>query len=335
MMPPMQTETTLLNLLADGETHSGAQLARTLGVSRNAVWKRIRNMSDKGLGVRAVPGAGYRLDAPLELLSKTAILDALPSGAPARDADLVILDEVDSTNDFLQRTADAEQRGHRICMAEYQTGGRGRHGRAWHSPFGRNIYLSVSRAIDLGPDAMSGIGLAAATAIVKALEACGLDGAGLKWPNDILYRGRKLAGLLIEFHGEHHGRSRLVVGVGVNVAMSEDADRHIDQPWTDLATALGRMPERNTLAAKLIHELTFMIDTFTHHGLKPFIGPWTAYDLIRDQAVRVESPWRTLTGIARGIDDRGALLIETEDGVQAILSGDVRLRHEHMETLND
>ncbi|MBI1196202.1 MAG: bifunctional biotin--[acetyl-CoA-carboxylase] ligase/biotin operon repressor BirA [Gammaproteobacteria bacterium] len=335
MMPPMQTESTLLNLLADGETHSGAQLARDLGVSRNAIWKRIRTMTDKGLGIRAVPGAGYRLDAPLELLSRSAILDALPAGSPARKADLVILDEVDSTNDFLLRSAGSEHRGDRICMAEYQTGGRGRQGRTWHSPFGRNIYLSISRAVELGPDAMSGIGLAAATAIVKTLEACGLDGAGLKWPNDILYRGRKLAGLLIEFHGEHHGRSRLVIGAGVNVAMDEDAGRHIDQPWTDLCTVLGGMPERNPLAARLIHELTLMVDTFTHDGLKPFLESWAGYDLTRDKTVRVESPWRTLSGIARGIDDRGALLVETGDGIQHVLSGDVRLRQEQPETMND
>lgn len=335
MMPSMQTETTLLNLLSDGKTHSGAQLARDLGISRNAVWKRIRSMCEKGLGVRAVAGAGYRLDAPLELLSESAIIEGLPDGSPARNADLVILDAVDSTNDFLLRTGDAEHQGDRICLAEHQTGGRGRQGRTWHSPFGRNIYLSMSRAIDLGPDALSGIGLAAATAILAALEHRGLHGAGLKWPNDILYGDRKLAGLLIDLRGEHYGRSQLVIGVGINIAMDEDADRHIDQRWTDMRSALGYLPERNPLAASLIHELVLMLDTFTRDGLKPFLERWAAYDLTRDKPVRVESPWRTLSGIARGIDDHGALLVETGDGIQHVLSGDVRLRQEQLEPLND
>jgi len=332
----MQTETTLLGLLADGETHSGAQLAAVLGVSRNAVWKRLRSMADKGLYIHAMPGSGYRLDAPLELLSRDAILDALPTDSPARSADLVTLDEVDSTNDFLLRATKPKTHIDRICMAEYQTGGRGRQGRNWHSPFGRNIYLSLSRSLALGPDAMSGIGLAAAVSIVRALEeSCGLHDAGLKWPNDILHQDRKLAGLLIELHGENHGHSQLVIGIGINVAMANDADQHIDQPWTDLTSILGYMPERNPLAACIIHELAVMIDTFTKDGLTPFLDQWATYDLTRDRRVRIESPWRPLSGIARGIDAHGALLVETDSGIQHVLSGDVRLRQDQLESLND
>ena len=335
MMSAMQTETTRLALLADGDTHSGTHLASALGLSRNAVWKRIHAMTWRGLDIRAVSGAGYRLDAPLELLSKAALLDALPADSLARNAELVILDEVDSTNDYLLRTPASMDTEARICLAEYQTGGRGRQGRTWHSPFGRNIYLSLSRGVALGPDAMSGIGLAAATAVLGALETCGLRDAGLKWPNDILHQGRKLAGLLIELHGEHHGNSRLVIGVGINVAMTADATRHIDQAWTDLRSILGHMPARNHLAGNMIHELTLMIDTFTRDGLAPFLDRWAAYDLTKDRTVRVDSSWRPLSGIARGIDGHGALLVETEEGVQHILSGDVHLRQDQLETLND
>jgi len=335
MMSPMQTETTLLGLLADGDTHSGAQIAGILGVSRNAVWKRLRGMAGKGLVIHAVPGAGYRLSAPLELLSRDAILNALPPESSARHADLVILDEVDSTNDFLLRSASSKDHGDRICMAEYQTGGRGRQGRHWHSPFGRNIYLSLSRGIALGPDAMSGIGLAAAVSIARALEACGLRNTGLKWPNDILHQGRKLAGLLIELRGENHGYSQLVIGVGINVAMTDDANEHIDQPWTDLSAILGYAPERNALAAHIIHELTDMIDSFMQDGLKPFMDQWASRDLTRDRRVHIESPWRALSGIARGIDAHGALLVETDSGLHRILSGDVHLRQERLESLND
>ena len=193
----------------------------------------------------------------------------------------------------------------------------------------------MSRDIALGPDVMSGIGLAAATAVLGALETCGLRGAELKWPNDILYEGRKLAGLLIELHGEHHGRSLLVIGIGINISMTEDAAHHIDQPWIDLSSILGHMPARNRLAANIIHELTLMVDTFTRNGLAPFRERWAAYDLTKDRPVRVESPWRPLSGIARGIDDHGALLVETEDGIQHVLSGDVHLRQDQLETLND
>jgi len=235
----------LVALLADGKFHSGEALGATLGLKRSTIWNRVQALGELGLDVFAVRGRGYRLARSLEPLDQDRIVAELDPRRAARLAGLEVLLEVDSTNRHL---AEAARRGlpdPYACLAEGQTAGRGRLGRPWVSPFGRNVYLSVLRRFHQPPEAIQGLGLAVGAAAAEAVAGLGVADVGLKWPNDLMWRGRKLAGILLEMAGEGTGPWTLVAGIGMNVDMTPGVGAAIDQPWTDLATALGEPPSRN------------------------------------------------------------------------------------------
>ncbi|RRQ22440.1 bifunctional biotin--[acetyl-CoA-carboxylase] ligase/biotin operon repressor BirA [Thiohalobacter thiocyanaticus] len=316
----------LAALLADGRFHSGQRLAETLGVSRTAIWKQTRRLAELGLQVQSVRGRGYRLSQPLELLSSQAITEALEPQVADRLGPLHILAQIDSTNDFLAaRLADPAAQG-AVCLAEYQHRGRGRRGREWRSPFGRNLYLSLLWRFPCGPAAMQGLSLAVGTALIAALEQIGLQGAGLKWPNDILVDGSKLAGILIDMSGEAGGPTAAVIGVGINVAMPADAGSGIGQAWTDLRTQLDETVSRNRLAAGVLNHLVTAVREYEQTGLAGFQPAWQRHDLAHNRAVTVHLPQGEVAGQARGIDESGALIVEIEGRERRFSSGEISLR---------
>lgn len=316
----------LATLLADGRFHSGQRLAETLGVSRTAIWKQIRRLAELGLQVQSVRGRGYRLSQPLELLSREAITAALEPPVADRLGPLHILAQIDSTNDFLAaRLADPAAQG-AVCLAEYQRRGRGRRGRGWCSPFGHNLYLSLLWRFPCGPDSMQGLSLAIGTALVAALEDAGLQGGGLKWPNDILVEGRKLGGILIDMSGASGGPTAAVIGIGLNVAMPETAAADIEQDWTDLRNHLPDGVSRNRLAAGVINQLIAAVQQYEQTGLAGFQPAWRRHDLAHNQAVIVHLPQGEVAGQARGIDESGALIVEIEGRERRFSSGEISLR---------
>ena len=288
----------LIQALADGRFHSGEVLARDLGISRAAVWKHLQGLRTKlEVDIQAVSGRGYRLARSLELLEKGEIMAALSKAMRERIPDFVLHHQVDSTNSWLLEKAAGEAPSGTVCLAEQQTAGRGRRGRSWISPFGSNIYLSILWRYGLAPAQLSGLSLAAGLAVVRALEQLGIQGIGLKWPNDVLADGCKLAGLLLEVVGEAEGPSRVVVGVGVNVRMSAQQGAGIDQPWTDLASMPdARRYSRNRLAALLIEHLVAMLNAFETQGLAPLLEEWNRYDLLHGRRVIVTSGDRRIEG---------------------------------------
>ena len=179
---------------------SGDALARELGQTRAAVWKRIQGLRAAGVAIEGRAGDGYRLVQPLELLDHARITAQLPPAVAASVASLEIGWALGSTNSELLRRS-APLRGTDVLLAERQTGGRGRRGRAWASPLAANIYLSLSRTFAGGLSRMGGLSLAAGVAVGEALRELGVAGVGLKWPNDVLVDGRKLGGLLVEGGG--------------------------------------------------------------------------------------------------------------------------------------
>jgi BirA family biotin operon repressor/biotin-[acetyl-CoA-carboxylase] ligase len=314
----------LLGLLSDGHFHSGAELARTLGVSRTAIWRLIHELEALGLELSAVTGKGYRLSQTLELLSEESIVSFLSEPAQALASRLEIHDELDSTNSHLTRQAGA---GGAVCLAEFQSAGRGRVGRIWLSPFGGNICLSVSWHFD-DHAVISGLSLAVGVAVVRALGQAGVAGIGLKWPNDILWCGRKLGGILLEVSGEAHGRHAVVIGIGLNLYISPGGGQAIDQAWTDLTQITGGvLPSRNRLIALVLNELLPMLSDYGQVGLRALLDEWRSYHCLDGEPVTLHQGERRIRGRVAGVNDAGLLLLDCEDGERRqFASGDVRLR---------
>ena len=324
----MTTRHALLKLLADGVFHSGTVLGERLGVSRAAVNKAIQSLVESGADIHRVSGRGYRLGEPFVPLSEVPIC-ALLAERQAR-ADVEVFDEVDSTNQQLLRSPDLSSG--RVCLAEAQSAGRGRRGRGWVATPCHNILMSMYWRFETGPAGLAGLSLAAGVAVVRALEEFGAQGAGLKWPNDILRDGRKLAGLLIDLRGEAGGPSSVVLGLGLNVYIAARDAGHIDQPWTALRDFnISPAPvDRNRLAALLIVHLSEMFRVFERDGFAAFRAEWERLHLYAGKPVRLQSGHEDVFGTVEGIDMQGGLCVRAVGGeVRTFHSGDVSLRAAH------
>lgn len=320
--------TPLLHTLADGEFHSGEELARLLGVSRTAVWKQLQKMQlQTGLALESVKGRGYRLAQPLELLDPARVGAGLVPAATPLLSELEVLEQIDSTNRLaLLRAQEGGRRGH-VIVAEQQTAGRGRRGRPWVSPFGCNIYCSVLWEFDGGAAALEGLSLAVGVAVAEALVAIGVPDVGLKWPNDVVWSGRKLAGILLEMVGDAAGRCQVVVGIGLNVAMVGDTRAaSIDQPWIDVFTARGAPVSRNQLLAALLSSLLPALQCFEREGFASARPAWLALDSFFGREVAVHLGDSVVIGVAAGVGEAGALLVDTPQGRQQFHGGEVSLR---------
>ena len=312
----------LLRLLADGQIHSGEDLARALGVSRTAVWKQLQRLDEQDVRLERVRGQGYRIPGGIDLLDALAL-----GGAFAKDTSqpvqIEVMDSLGSTNNYLMEL-EGPIKGYRVCLAERQTAGRGRRGRQWQSPFARNLYMSLAFERDLGFQKLSGLSLVAGVAVVRALEELGVQGLALKWPNDIWLDGNKLAGILVELQGEFQATSRVVIGLGLNVHMRH-GDAEIDQAWTSLALNGVQLPEGRTgLATAVLRQILVSMEGFIERGFGDWMESWQRYDALYGQEV-VTLP-NGDKGIARGVDADGAYLIESEAGVTAVNAGEISLR---------
>ena len=333
----MSKDAQILATLADGHFHSGQELARQFGLSRSGIWKAIQSLQSKGIEVFAVQGKGYRLSQPLELLntssieaSKKVLQSKLPEKAHQQvarnDAEITVLWDVDSTNRYLlERVASGCAPGS-TCLAEMQTAGRGRRGRQWVSPLGGNIYLSQLWQFGSGPAALSGLSLAAAIAIVRVVRELGVSQAGVKWPNDILVDGKKLAGILLEIQGESNGPTSVIVGVGLNVRLPDMIAQTIGQPYTSLEKLTQKPVQRNKLAARLIEELLQIYHIFNKYGFSAFVDEWRSLDVFRDKPINLKLPTGVLNGTCRGVDIAGAIRLEHNGQVTSFPSGEVSLR---------
>jgi BirA family biotin operon repressor/biotin-[acetyl-CoA-carboxylase] ligase len=319
----------LLAVLADGRVHSGEEIARAFGVTRAAIWKHIAKLADWGLAVDAAPGAGYRLSRPLELLSTDGLRAALEPKVAARVARLEVFTELGSTNQRLLRTAPAPGRLD-VCVAEFQSAGRGRRGRRWHAPLGSGICLSVGWQFVDTPAELSALSLAVGVVTRRALkETSGLD-VSLKWPNDLVWDERKLGGILVELSTEAQGGSHVVVGIGVNVAVPHQLLSELSD-WprgaVDLLTALGHVPPRVAVVGALVNGLAELFDDYGRSGFAAYRSEWRAVDYLRGRNVRLDDAAGSVNGTAVGIDADGALLIETAPGTRRrVVAGDVSVR---------
>ena len=246
----------LLRELSHEHFTSGARLAEKYGVSRSAISDALRDANESGIEIFSLTRKGYRLAEPIELLDVERIRAAL--GSTAKRVDVLVLADIESTNAELMRRAVAGAPGGLCLAAEVQTAGRGRRGRVWHSAFGASLTFSLLWRFEKGAAHLGGLSLVVGLAMLRALEKLGLrreDAVELKWPNDIVANGAKLAGVLIETQGDMLGPSTVVIGIGINVNLNEALKMNIDQPATDVCALSNEPPSRNRLFAALLQEL--------------------------------------------------------------------------------
>lgn len=320
----------LLCALRADRAVSGNELAARLGVTRAAVWKQVRGLRALGAPVDAVAGRGYKLAWPFEALDAEAIRAQLGRAEfdPAlrkRLRHIAVHWQIDSTNSELLRAAGRGAPDLSVCLAERQSAGRGRRGRAWISPLGANVYFSLLKRFERGMGALSGLSLAAGVALAQALEDCGAVDIALKWPNDVVVDGRKLAGILVEAGGEFLGPCFAVIGIGINLRLPQDIKT--GQPATDLAQVCGgALTPRNRVVAYLLARLVDALDRFATGGFAAFADAYAARDALADKRVRVQAADGTRDGIADGVDARGALRVRHGATLAVYDSADVSVR---------
>jgi BirA family biotin operon repressor/biotin-[acetyl-CoA-carboxylase] ligase len=329
----VQTRTwQLLNILADGEFHSGEVLAERLGVSRASVFNALADVAEYGVALQRIRGRGYRLAHPWQRLEREEVLRWL--GKDAGQFDIGILPQAASSNTLLMQRAGLDAAngcmpGGSVLAVELQTAGRGRMGRTWRSGLGSTLTFSLLWRFDCGLNALSGLSLAVGVAIARALNGLGAQDVRLKWPNDILTgQGgpdgqRKLGGVLIEAQGDMLGPSAVVIGIGLNCSLPGNLAGRIDQPAGALDEVCRDMPTRNRLLAAVLQELAGALRQFAQSGFAAFSGEWESYHIHQGQPVQLRmADGSVVTGIARGVSESGELRLETAQGMRQFNSGE-------------
>ena len=306
---------------------SGQELADIHKVTRATIHNCIQKIDKLGIEIERVRGLGYRLIHPVDFLDKEIIHSHFPAQIQQMCSQLQCLDEIDSTNEFASSIGMPSSNKFYAVLAERQMAGRGRRGREWVSPYAANIYLSIVWPLQRPLHEAGILSPMLALNILKCLNQLGVPNLGLKWPNDIYCNERKLSGLLVECTGGITDTCKLVIGVGVNVAMSRVKHVEIDQQWTDISANVKDWSySRNELSAQLITSLVDGVLLFEQHNTSDSVDEWMGWDITLNKHVIIYSEGNERSGIARGIDHNGCLLMETESGVEKISAGDVSLR---------
>lgn len=312
----------VLKLLSADEFRSGEEISRRLGMSRASVHNLLAQARELGVAIQAVRGKGYRLAEPYSWLDDQRLAAATLQGFGVQ-----LQQEVESTNSLLLSQAQQGQAHKSVLAAEWQSGGRGRRGRTWSSPLGGGLTFSLLWRFSRPLTALSGLSLAVGVALARGLRESGLAAVGVKWPNDILVHGRKLAGILIETHGDMLSAATAVIGIGVNVRALPEQTPAADYAAAAIEEVLGRQFDRNELLLRLLAELDAVLKVFDLEGFAPFRMEWQSLHVWQDQPVRVlGGASAPLEGVALGVDEAGVLQLATADGVRGIHSGEVSLR---------
>jgi BirA family transcriptional regulator, biotin operon repressor / biotin---[acetyl-CoA-carboxylase] ligase len=322
----------LLKLLADGELRSGEWLAEAMGHTRAAVWKAVERLRALGIDIQALPRRGYRLASPIEVLDAGRIGAEIAGARTPHLRNLELLFEVDSTNTRLLAAAAPPLGSADVCMSELQHAGRGRLGRRWIAPFGAGIAMSVGWSFSDMARTLPALSLGVGVAVARALARAGAVGTSLKWPNDIWFRDRKMGGVLIELRAEAQGPAHVVIGIGINVFLPPGARQKIEASGVAVAAvedACEVVPSRNRVAGAILDELLSMLLQYERQGFAAFRDAWTALDALNGRPAQIIVGDSVVTGVARGVDADGALLLDNGDRVQRFVSGEASLRLIH------
>jgi BirA family biotin operon repressor/biotin-[acetyl-CoA-carboxylase] ligase len=314
----------LVNILNDGKFHSGTELGQSLKISRAAVWKAIKQLIDYGVDIQSVHGKGYRLAEPLLLLDESLLKETI---AAAISEKIELFTSIPSTQDYVKQLEKKDCRN-KLCIAEFQSKARGRMGRNWYSGFGRNICLTYLWHTEKDVSELGGLSLVVGLAIIETIKASNIEiPLKIKWPNDIICHDKKLAGILIELSTEMHTCSQVMIGIGINVNMSDKEPTEINQAWTSLQKETNNIFDRSKLISQLMQTLYQFLQLFTQHGLAHFIPLWQQYDYLAEKSISLVIGDTVITGMVKGITAQGLLELKLADGqVKLFSSGEASIQ---------
>lgn len=315
----------ILKLLKENDGYiSGQELCLRFGVSRTAVWKVIRQLEEEGYQIAAVRNKGYHLTDCCDIISKTEIESCIMGSLGKR---VEYFEEVDSTNTKAKRLAEEGIPHGTLVVADHQTAGKGRRGRLWISPKGKNVFMSLILRPDLLPSSASMMTLVAALAVRDGMEAAtGLKGL-IKWPNDLVVSGKKICGILTEMSAELEGIHYVIVGMGINTNM-EEFPREVAEKATSVLLESGKPVRRSQLIAAVLEAFERYYDIFLSQGdLSGLISVYNNNMVNAGKEVCVLDPKGAYKGKALGITEKGELLVKTPEGeVKHVVSGEVSVR---------
>ncbi|MFA5515842.1 MAG: biotin--[acetyl-CoA-carboxylase] ligase [Desulfuromonadales bacterium] len=303
---------------------SGEELSRFLGVSRTAIWKQIGLLREQGYSVQAVPSRGYRLlSGPDTLLPAEIKAD---SGTRIMGREVVFFEETDSTNLRAQALGDSGAVEGTVVVADRQSAGKGRLGRHWFSPPGVNLYTSILLRPPIPPRMAPQLTFVSALAVARAIEEVGGLEPTVKWPNDILLGGKKVAGLLNELNAETERVHYVILGIGVNLNMRSDQfPQDLRYPATSVAIEKGEPISRLAFVRSLLRHVDQLYELYLLKGFTPLLRAWESLFELTGRAAEVDCQGRLLRGVVDGLDNDGALLLRLPNGdTERILAGDVR-----------
>ena len=315
--------------LSDGRPRTLAGLSQELGTHPEGILAAFRELSDSGISVVRLEANKYCLAHAIEPLDSGLIRESLPEQVRREVEDLDVQQRVDSTNARLMRISSHDVTGIRVCLAEMQTGGRGRRGREWLSPYAGGVYLSVRQHVVPGKRRLGALSPLLALNLADALGELGARGLGVKWPNDLVHSGRKLGGILIETRVHADQNVTVVCGVGVNYRFPPEWSSRTDQPIVDLHEIMPRnLVSRNRVAAVIIANVVDTVCGMASHGVRDLPVRWRIRDELVGKVVELRegNGKTTVRGYSTGIDSSGRIVLQTERGLESFELGDVSLR---------
>ena len=319
----------VLKVLADGKIHSEKEFVKSFNLSRSILSKYICNLRQLGIEAEFINGQGYRLSRPINFLNRQKISNELKTSMADRIHRLEVFPELDSTNTYLLRAPVPDSGQVTVCLAEYQSSGRGRRGKKWSVPFGGGLCLSVGRLFDDMPQNLSALSLSVAVVarrIIGELTGCY---PLVKWPNDLVWKDQKLGGVLIESSGQNDSALHVIVGIGINVSIDSTWLKKICD-WPAGAIDMDSMGQektiKNELAGRLIEGFYETLESYTTCGFELHHEEFVSANYLQGREVILSSGSSNLAGTVVGVDLDGALVLETDSGAHRVISGEVNLR---------
>ena len=308
-----------------GEFVSGQALSNKIRVTRTAVWKHVEKLRREGYIIVSTPSKGYRLIDIPDRLSASEIKRALNTKVIGRE--ILIFDEVNSTNDIAMEMGAKGREEGLVVIAESQSHGKGRLGRTWISPKGVNLYLSILLRPDFSPLQASALTMMASVAAAEAItETTGLR-AVIKWPNDILIEQKKVSGILTEMNAEEEKINYVVIGIGININMKkEDFPGNLRMPATSLMEYIGKKVERTKILCSLLESLDSTHEDLRNRGIMPLIIKWRSLCSTINKRIKVTLPGEVISGVAEDITPEGGLVVRIgEESTKTIYAGDITI----------
>ncbi|MGO4888086.1 biotin--[acetyl-CoA-carboxylase] ligase [Anaerobacillus sp. MEB173] len=317
----------LLQMLLEheGQYVSGEKISQHLGCSRTAVWKHIEELRKSGYELEAAPRRGYRIVYKPNTISEHEIKAELKTKALGQE--IVYKDSLVTTQEVAHRLAGEGAIEGTVVVADEQTGGKGRLGREWYSPKGSGLWMSIILKPEIPPQQAPQLTLLAAAGVVRGIQkATGLD-CEIKWPNDILFNGKKIVGILTEMQSEPDRIHSVIVGIGINVNQRiEHFPEELQQIATSLAIETGQEVSRTNVMKQILEEIEGLYYTYLKKGFTPIKEIWESFAVSLGKLVRARTIQGVIEGVAKGITDDGVLLLEDEKGeVHKIYSADIEI----------